>query len=303
MPLLKENFQNLQSGEPRETDTASPSTSHEPKPIVSTPPTCYSWEIVPYNMGNVPISIEDPRTSEVPQTEEGFSKDELLEQLKEYKQKCDKHDREIFVSNVNIATIVLEHLNRRVNNRLISIHVNYSAMKEAINKFYIDKEVSIPLMETWIPRLQYLRIMAVGAKHDVNAVENSKPTVKTINGIQEFKGKIEPLEAKIRELLKFFHEMNHGILPSILKDDGNIKTLEDWRKETNEVISKQSTLIYQGNVMSMLKKNMDMLSHTGVFLEEFDKEENQLVTKYSPYRTKADEIIKFNWPIEEEFQV
>lgn len=54
---------------------------------------------------------------------------------------------------MEIVTTILEHLNKGVNNILNRIHASYSAMKFAINNFDIDKEIAIPLMETWIPRL------------------------------------------------------------------------------------------------------------------------------------------------------
>jgi len=38
----------------------------------------------------------------------------------------------------------------------------------------------------------------------------------------------------------------------------------------------------------MLKNSMDRLTHTCIFLEEFDKEDNQVVIKYIPYRKKVE---------------
>lgn len=53
--------------------------------------------------------------------------------------------------------------------------------------------------------------------------------------------------------------------------------------------------------MDTLKINMDMLAHAKTVLLEFDKEANQIFTKYAPYRERADEVMDFNCPIKEEF--
>lgn len=67
------------------------------------------------------------------------------------------HDEDILKSNSKIVTIVLENLNKRVNNRLNRIHYSYSSMVVAINFFDNDKERAISLMEIWIPRMKEWR--------------------------------------------------------------------------------------------------------------------------------------------------
>lgn len=55
--------------------------------------------------------------------------------------------------------------------------------------------------------------------------------------------------------------------------------------------------------MEILRSAMDKLTHTKNFLEDFDKEANKMVIKYSPYKSKANEVIAFNWNFEEEFEI
>jgi hypothetical protein len=51
----------------------------------------------------------------------------------------------------------------------------------------------------------------------------------------------------------------------------------------------------------MLKISIEKLAHTGIFGEYFDKEENQIVVKYTPFRAGADKFDLFDWPNEEEY--
>lgn len=299
--LLEDMLQILQPRQPNQNVVQSPTTSQEFVPPQFTVEVSSSWVIVPYNMGSVPISIVEPDTYKGPQVEGDIDREELLRSLSEYKEKCDNHDEETFKSNMKIVTKMLEHLNRRVNNKLNSINYRYSSMVDAIKKFDNDKERAIPLMEIWIPRNKDLVLMGIGVKQDPNPPEKFKPTIFLISKIEGYMGNIEPFEKKIKELVKSFHESHHGLLPSILRDDDSIKNLQEWKNETNKVISDQAMSICQKFDMETLKINMDMLVHVETILLEFNKEANKIVSKYAPYKQRANEVMNFDWPTEDEF--
>jgi len=98
----------------------------------------------------VPITQLAPSASKAPPIQE-VTKEELMETLKTFDERCQQSDELIHLRKLKIATLVLEHLNKGIERRLINIHSNYSSMFDAIRKFDSDKEVSIPLMDTWIP--------------------------------------------------------------------------------------------------------------------------------------------------------
>lgn len=71
-----------------------------------------------------------------------------MEKLKTYE---DRMDDLVHLNNMNIVIVVLEHLNKGVQKRLIGIHANYALMLDAIKNLNRDKEIAIPLMDKWIP--------------------------------------------------------------------------------------------------------------------------------------------------------
>lgn len=53
--------------------------------------------------------------------------------------------------------------------------------------------------------------------------------------------------------------------------------------------------------MDMLEDSMDKIISTRSFFEIFEREANQVVVKYIPYRDKADEVMSFDWLSDEEY--
>jgi hypothetical protein len=92
----------------------------------------------------------------------------LLEELEIYKALVENASDMMLLRNKRIFTTVLEHLNRGIKKTLISIHTNYSYMLSAMKRFDKDRESAILMIETWVPRDQDLRPVAIESKHDVN---------------------------------------------------------------------------------------------------------------------------------------
>lgn len=116
-------------------------------------------------------------TSKGPQAKGDINNKELLRKQNEYKEKCNNHDEDIFNRNMNIVTTLLEHLNKRLNNRLNSIHYSYSSMVATIRNFDIDRERVIPLMEIWIPQKKELVLISIVVKKNSNPPKNFKATM------------------------------------------------------------------------------------------------------------------------------
>lgn len=105
------------------------------------------------------------------------------------------------MNNMWIITVVMDHLNKRIKRKINNIHSNYSSMFDAIKRFDRDKELAIPLMEKWIPRLKTLKHMVIGSTHDANKPLKIAPTHRIVKGIVEYQGLVDPMEKRIKELL------------------------------------------------------------------------------------------------------
>lgn len=91
-------------------------------------------------------------------------------------------------------------------------------------------------------------------------------------------------------------------LPDIDVANYELKPLQVWKKELNEVIDSQVNEICKEVGIDVFNDTLGRLTFLISFLEDFDRESNTIVTKYSPYRKTIDKIIEFNWLSEEEYE-
>lgn len=130
------------------------------------------------------------------------------------------------------------------------------------------------------------------------------PTYKFVSEVKEQKlqGYVSPLEQKIRELKDKFDEVDFQLLPDIQHTYDELKPLQMWKNQVETTIISQVVLICEKVDIDILKDALEKLSFIIKFLEDFDKESNSVMEKYSPYRKKMDEIINFNWPSNVEYE-
>lgn len=186
---------------------------------------------------------------------------------------------------------MLTHLNEKIESMLNSIHALYSLLLYAFQKFNDDKEVAIPLFTKWLQRGNELRMMSMAPKFHSERPHALQPTFLLVKSMQESQILPENIERNIRELMKSFSELEQTLLPDIEDREGAVKPLQSWKEEVERVINTQVEMICDGLNMDMLEDSMDKIIATGIFFETFEREANQVVVKYIPYRAKADEVI------------
>ena len=103
-------------------------------------------------------------------------------------------------------------------------------------------------------------------------------------------------------MVKKFDEWSDTLLPDIIDEQGNARSLQQWQDRYDEVINSQILLIFDDSDYDLSINCMDKIIHTSAFLENFEKEGNQVVVKYIPYSTKVNEVFTFDWPSDEEYQ-
>lgn len=202
-------------------------------PILS-PPQNHE-ETTPIESEDVQMAQSAPESSDAPQFEE-VTKEEQMEKLKTYE---DRMDDLLHLNDMKIMTTMLEHLNKGIEKILISIHANYAFMFDVIKNLDRDKEITISLMDKWIPRDQMLRDMVVASYHDVNKPLKILLTLIFLTNTTGSQGLIviESLEVKIRELGKKFDDYNFGILLEILNEKGEAKSLQEWNDQVAQAIT------------------------------------------------------------------
>ena len=197
----------------------------------------------------------------------------------------------------------MEHLNEKVDNKLPSIHSLYSLLSEAINNIDRDKEIVIPIIQNWIPRANNLDVMTKASRFDANNRPQSlKPTYILVKSLQSFQTLPDDLSRKITELVKNFNDWGNTLLPDIIDEKGEIRTLQQWQDQASKVINNQIKIICDDSDYDLLVNCMDKIIGTNSFLESFERDANQVAVKYLPYSTKVKEVIDFDWPSDEEYQ-
>lgn len=101
--------------------------------------------------------------------------------------------------------------------------------------------------------------------------------------------------------MRTFSELNEMLLLGIEDENGAIKSLQLWKEEAERVINTQVDLIYDELDIAMLEDSMDKIICTRTFFESFEREANEVTVRYTPYRAKADEVMSFKWPSDEEY--
>lgn len=66
--------------------------------------------------------------------------------------------------NSKIVHTILKHLNKKIQGKLNSVHANYYSMLQVIKLSKRDKELATPILDKWIPRVDKVRFMEIGAK-------------------------------------------------------------------------------------------------------------------------------------------
>lgn len=126
-----------------------------------------------------------------------------------------------------------------------------------------------------------LRDMVVASSRDVDKPPKILLTLIFVIDINGSQGLNEYLEVKIGALVKKFDDWNFGLLPDILNEKGEVKSLQEWKDQVAQVKTSQAKKICDEMDFIMLRNSMDRLMNTGAFLEEFD-EENEVEIRYIP---------------------
>lgn len=87
----------------------------------------------------MPIVYLTPNTSTAAQPRKRASRRELMDQLNAYDEFLQHVDRKLYMNNMKIIIVVLKHLNKKIERKILSVHSNYSAMLDAIKKFDKDR--------------------------------------------------------------------------------------------------------------------------------------------------------------------
>lgn len=265
--------------------TSTPSTSRSPPiTLIDVATKCSSSE--PF--------VEEPTRSIDP------TKDQLLEKITKLENKLKESKDQSAFEQREIVISMLTHLIEKVDSKLNSIHSLYSFLFN-LQGFDEDKEVEISLFTKWLQRENELRLMSMASKYHVERPPTFQPTYLLVKSMQESQIQPESIERKIGELTRSFNELNDTLLPRIFDENGVIKPLQLWKEESERIINTQVELICEDLDTDLLENGMDKIICTGTFFESFEREANQVVVKYAPYRVKADEVMSFRWPFDEEY--
>lgn len=219
----------------------------------------------------------------------------LLLEVETYK--LMEKDKDIMYENIlNFFQIILKHLNEKIQARLNSVYENYSLMMWAIELSQKDKELAMQILKKWVPRAKSIKLILVG----VGQYEYMYPQVHPIYEFvcelseQKFQGYIGPLEKKIIKLVNKYDLTNLSPLLDIQIFNDELKPLKFWKREMNEVINAQVNEICKEVDIGVFNETLYRLTFFISFLDDFDKESNAMVTKYSPYKNTLDKFIGFN---------
>lgn len=111
--------------------------------------------------------------------------------------------------------------------------------------------------------------------------------------MQEAQAPPDTIEKRMKDLVVGFNELEKTLLPSILDRNEAVKPLQFWMEEEERIINTQVQLICEDMDFDLLEDCIDKIVSTSTFLEAFERDANQIVVKYTPYKNKVEEVVKY----------
>lgn len=232
------------------------------------------------------------------------NQEQLLLQIETYKKLLERSHDTMYENISKIVCTTLKHLSKKIQGRLNSVHDNNALMVRVMRMSQRDMMLTIPTLNKWAPRAKRLKLMLVGAGQHEDKYPQMLPVYEFVCELSEknFQGYVAPLEQKIIDLIAQINHTDLLPLPEIQVNNYELKSFHVWKKELNEVIDAQVNEIFKEVDINVFTNTLERLTFLISFLEDFHKESNAVVTKYSPYKKALDKIIDFDWPFEEEYE-
>lgn len=110
------------------------------------------------------------------------------------------------------------------------------------------------------------------------------------------------MEQKIIELIAQYNHTDLAPLPSIEVVNYELKPLQVWKRELDEVVDSQVDKVCKEVHIDVFNNTLGRLTFLISFLEDFERESNAVVTKYSSYRKVMDKILEFDLSSKEDYE-